>query len=264
MDEEKKDPSKMNDFDELEFELDAYTPATIPMERLAMYMAALAKLFGSVSSVHFDRLETGSTCVMQKVDYEAIPKVVERLELLNSGNAANDEKAAFDDINKLCAADNAIANIYKRKNNIRLAKPFVVFEGRNLPKPVVYGPFSESVTIDGELVRIGGKDDTAHAQIRDQEGRVWSGEMKKDLAAEIAKFLYNGTLRIRGKGNWTREVGGKWVVKSLKITEFEHLKEDTLLGATTRLRSLKDTNWHSVENMDEYIRLSRGDDEAVH
>ena len=57
---------------------DSYTPATIPMERLADYVAAFARLLGEVAAVHFDRIEHGSVCLTAKVDEPAQPKVLER------------------------------------------------------------------------------------------------------------------------------------------------------------------------------------------
>lgn len=254
----------MNDFDELEFKLEAYTPATIPMDRLAKYLAVLAKLLGNEASVHFSRLEEGSTCALQKIDYEALPKVMARLSTLNHVDAANDAQAAFDDLNKLCAADNATAAIYKRKDGIRVGAAFVLFEGKNLPKPLRFGPFTEPVVFDGELIRIGGKDKTAHAQLIDVEGVVWSGEMTKELAARIAQYLYRGTLRVHGNARWLREEDGKWVLQHLKISEFETLKDETLQEAAVRLRGLKDTDWCGIDNLDEYISISRGDDEVFH
>jgi hypothetical protein len=254
----------MDDFDELEFKLDAYTPATIPMERLAKYLAVLAKLLGSESSVHFSGLEEGSTCALQKIDYEAVPKVMARLDTLNGTEAANDAKAAFDDLNKLCISDNATASIFKRKDGKRVGDACVVFEGKNLPKPMRFGPFTDTVVFDGELIRIGGKDKTAHAQLVDAEGVVWGGEMTKSLAAQIAQYLYSGTLRIHGNARWLREEDGQWVLQHLKITEFEHLKEESLLDVTRQLRGLKGTDWRAIENLDEYISISRGDDEVLH
>ena len=256
----------MNEFDEYEyeFELDAYTPATIPMERLAKYMTMLAKLFGNHSSVHFSALRAGSTCLLQKVDYEAIPKIEARLNALKNHNAISDEKVAFDEINKMCAADNATGAIYRRKDNARVGEVFIMFEGIRLAKPVRFGPFAEPVSFDGELVRIGGKDKTAHATIIDPEGVAWNGEMTKELAAGIAQYLYRGTLRLHGNAKWFREETGEWVLQDLKINGFEALKEETLQEVTDRLRHLKNSDWHKIENIDEHIRLSRGDDEVLH
>ena len=47
---------------EYRFEIDAFTPATIPMARLAEYVSDLAKMFGNNSSVHLGRIEGEVPC----------------------------------------------------------------------------------------------------------------------------------------------------------------------------------------------------------
>ena len=48
--------------------LEGFTPATIPMTRLAEYMQQLGKLLGSEAAVHFVRVEDGSVAMVSKVD----------------------------------------------------------------------------------------------------------------------------------------------------------------------------------------------------
>ena len=60
---------------EYRFKIDAYSPETIPMARLAEYMSDLAVLFGNRENVHFVQLEPGSTTLLQRIEYEAVPKV---------------------------------------------------------------------------------------------------------------------------------------------------------------------------------------------
>jgi hypothetical protein len=55
------------------FTIDAYTPDTIPMRRLAEYMQDLADLFGEREHVHFARIEAGSTVLVQRIDAEWAP-----------------------------------------------------------------------------------------------------------------------------------------------------------------------------------------------
>ncbi len=102
------------DDDEYEFWIDAYTPETIPMERLAKYLAALAKMLGHGASVHFDRLETGSTKSLMHVQREDAPKVFERVEHIATGQAANDATAAFNELNFLLRDDSAIGSCQQR------------------------------------------------------------------------------------------------------------------------------------------------------
>ncbi|MGB3390245.1 MAG: hypothetical protein WBA88_19930, partial [Pseudaminobacter sp.] len=64
---------------------DSYTPDTLPMERLAEYMIALAKLLGEPHDVHFDAVRKGSAVLVAKIDAPAQPKVRERVRRLEAG-----------------------------------------------------------------------------------------------------------------------------------------------------------------------------------
>ena len=53
--------------EEYEFHIDAFTPATIPMARLALYLTELAALFGHTESVHFEKVKKGSVRLVARV-----------------------------------------------------------------------------------------------------------------------------------------------------------------------------------------------------
>ena len=55
----------MNDQHEYRFVIDALSPDSLPMARLAEYMGELARLLGRPDQVHFERLEGGSTVLVQ-------------------------------------------------------------------------------------------------------------------------------------------------------------------------------------------------------
>jgi len=253
------------DDDEYEFWLDAYTPETIPMERLAKYMASLAKMLWHSGSVHFNRLETGSTVNILRVQKEDAPKVHDRIERIAKGEAANDAVAAFDELNLLLRDDNAVGKL-SRKGGDSITKTLVLsFLGRDMPRQPTYGPFTETAVIEGELVRIGGKDKSAHAQIIDPEGTPWTGEMSRDLARRMAPYLYKGSiLRVTGDARWERRESGNWKLNSFKILDFEVLQDDTLEAATERLRGLRKTDWDSVDDVDAFITAARGESDGLH
>jgi hypothetical protein len=93
---------------EYQFRIDAYSPATIPMARLAQYMAELAVLFGERESVHFRGLTKGSTILNARIDREAVPKVRDRVIAVRAGDGSGDPMRAFHASNKLLRADNAV------------------------------------------------------------------------------------------------------------------------------------------------------------
>jgi hypothetical protein len=57
---------------------DSFTPDTLPMERLGEYVAALAKLLGERTNVHFLGVEAGSAVLVATIDPPAQPTVRER------------------------------------------------------------------------------------------------------------------------------------------------------------------------------------------
>ena len=233
------------------------------MSRLAEYLAALAKLLGNQDSVHFNRLEEGSTCAVALVEPEAQPKVEMRIDGLRTGSAANDAKAAFKEINQLLRSDNAIGKLIHRHSGNKAV--VINFPGREEAKPEKFGPFKEELHIDGELVRIGGKDSSAHAQLVDAEGVTWSAEINRELAQSIAKFLYQGhILRLHGEARWSREEDGSWKIISFKADRHEQLDEDGLTDVTKRLRGLHDSDWSGVNNIDETIARLRGHEDGLH
>jgi hypothetical protein len=254
------------DDDEYEFWLDAYTPETIPMERLAKYMAALAKMLGNESSVHFARLEAGSTQKIFRVEKEAARKVFDRLEEVAKGEAANDDAtSAFNDVNKLLRDDNAVGRLSRKTPNSPSSAVILRFLGRELPEPPTYGPFNDVAVVEGELIRIGGRDTSAHATIVDPEGKAWSCEMDRQLAQRMAPYLYKGpVLRVKGEARWKRLENAKWSLLSFKLEDFDVLSEDTLESVTERLRELRKTDWDNVDDVDAFITASRGESDGLH
>jgi hypothetical protein len=228
-------------------------------------MTALAKMLGHASSVHFNRLETGSTVNVLRVQKEDAPKVFDRVEQIAKGEAANDATAAFDELNTLLRDDNAIGKLSRKAANSPRSAVVLNFLGRDLPRRPTYGPFYEVAVVEGELVRIGGKDKSAHALIVDPEGKTWSGEMDRDLARDMAQYLYKGTiLRVTGDARWERLENASWHLLGFKIKSFEVLADDTLEDATQRLRNLRKTDWDSVDDVDALITASRGESDGLH
>lgn len=253
------------DYDEYDFWLDAYTPDTIPMERLAKYMGALAKLFGHGASVHFSRLDTGSTVNVLRVEKEDASQVFDRIARIASCEAANDALAAYDELNCLLRDDNAVGRLSRMMAGAPTPVPVLHFQGRDLPKQPTFGPFNEVAVVEGELVRIGGRDKSAHAQLVDLEGKPWSGEMSRELAREMAPYLYKGNvLRVTGDAKWERLADGTWRLLGFKVHSFEVLADDTLEEAAQRLRNLHKTDWDSVDDVATFIAASRGGSDGLH
>ena len=134
---------------EFNFWIDVYTPATIPMARLAEYMAQLASMLGEPSSVHFVRLMRGSTGIVHRVQAEAVPKVRERASAIRRGDAPRDALRAYDAVNKMLREDNGVGAL---KEETAVIIPFPGIETAEEK----FSGIKERGTIDGEIIRVGG------------------------------------------------------------------------------------------------------------
>src|ERR1700722_12332094 len=92
---------------EYRFKIGAYSPAKIPLERLAQYMEQLAELLGEAQQVHFGGLARGSTVILAKVENEATPKVHERVAKVKSGGGPSEARRAYQAVNRMLREDNA-------------------------------------------------------------------------------------------------------------------------------------------------------------
>ena len=97
---------------EYRFCIDAFTPATMPMARLAEYMATLAALLGETECVHFVRLDEGSAVLVQAIEAPAAPKVEKRINQARRGEGPVDALRAFQELDRALAQDNAIGVLY--------------------------------------------------------------------------------------------------------------------------------------------------------
>ncbi len=231
------------------FSIDAFTPDTLPMARLAEYLQALAKMLGHADHTHFVRLDEGSAMLVHKVDAVDAPKVEARLNNVRLGSAPKDALAARKVLNDLLANDNAIGTL----NEVSTGRVVLPFEGRNREKPLAFPPFREDTTIDGQVVSIGGRDSTAHAILQDGDTFHVNLTMKRDVAQELAKRLYGKQVRLFGNGRFERQVDGVWKMHDFRVDRFEDLKEQPIAEA---LKEIRQVTKHSLMTAGEYRDLA--------
>src|SRR5690348_4671004 len=113
---------------EYRFKIDAFTPETMPMARLAEYLADLARLFGTENSVHLIKVEKGSTVPVMLVEYEDEPKVRERLHAVNNKEGPEDAMKAAYSLNQRLEKDNGTGAIVDP-----VGRNVIKFPGRDRP-----------------------------------------------------------------------------------------------------------------------------------
>lgn len=216
------------------FRIDVFQPETMPMARLAEYMAALAKMFGHAEHTHFVAVEKGSAKLRTAVDPVDAPKVEARLNGVRIGDAPKDAIAGKLALEDLLANDNAVATLTEGDTD-RVVIPFI---GRNRPKALTFPPFREDTSIDGVLVKIGGKDPSAHATLQDGDIFHVGVTMRRELARELAPLLYGPTIRMFGNGRFERQVDGVWKMSDFKVDRYERLDDRPIGEALAGIRTV--------------------------
>jgi len=233
------------------FKIGAYSPRTIPMARLAEYMAAIAELYGEQGSVHFEGLRKGSTVVVSRVQHEAVPKVRENIQSAQWPDSKGAPAQAFKRVNKMLREDNASGELRRGRAKVLL------FPGRDMLRPTKIGPFNQPVSKDGILVRIGGKDSTAHAMIEGPDQQISSFEVSREIAIQLAPHLFGEPIRLIGQGRVVRNEHGAWEFLSLKASAFVVLTNETIGQAVQRVRAVAGAAPAGAPNV---IRLLRSDE----
>ena len=241
---------------EYRFLIDAYSPDTLPMSRLAEYMADLARLLGKSERVHFVRLEPGSTVLVQIVEPEAAPEVRDRIQALANDKAPDDAANAFKALNRYLAVDNAIGSLREGGG-----AEVIRFPGREQLAPLTFGAFNQPGVLDGILIRVGGRDDTVPVHLRDGD-KIHTCNATRAMAKRLAVHLYGPTLRVQGDGRWERDADGGWLMKRFNITEFGELDDAPLSEVAERLRDVEGSGWKDIDDPPAELRRLRCLDEA--
>lgn len=216
------------------FHIDVFTPDTLPMARLAEYLAELSKLVGHREHTHFVRVDEGSARLVHKVDAVDAPKVETRLHSVSVGDGPKEAHLAQKALEEMLANDNAVANLLESGTG----RVLVPFQGRLRPKPVTFPPFREDTTIDGQLVSIGGRDPSAHAILQDGDTFHTGLTMKREVARELGQLLYGPQVRLYGNGRFERLSNGVWKMTEFRVDRFEQLDSHTLAEALRDVRSI--------------------------
>ena len=238
---------------EYRFEIDAFSPATIPMARLAEYLSDLAIMLGSPSNVHLMRVEKGSTVPVVLVDFEAEPKVRDRIKLVKNREAPTDAQDAAKRIDRNLLLDNAKATIVDPVG----AKVFR-FPGRENAVRQEFGPINQPGNFQGVPIKIGGENDPVPVHLDDGTEKHIV-QVKRVLAKEIAKFLFTTPLRLEGIGRWIRHKDGEWEMLYFNATSYAVLEEGgTLTHDIMALRRIPG-EWKKLDDpLGELERIRHG------
>lgn len=243
----------MNDLIHYDFRIDAWKPETLPMVKLAKYLAKLSIMFGDENHVHFLKVRKGSAIPEIAVEHEAAPKVTARLRLVGTFDAPPDLEKANLEINRMLREDNASATLKIKNGGIVLN-----FPGKKTPlaEEVI---IHEQGELDGVVIRVGGKDDSVPVWIEGEGKAIYKCQTNRDLARQLATFLFDKPVRVAGNGKWCRTPERKWELEQFDIKSFEALDDTPLEQLVNDLRAVEGNPWNEMDDPQAELRKLRGD-----
>lgn len=243
---------------EYRFVLDVFTPESIPMHRLAEYMADLAALYGDLGAVHFVGVEESSLAVVSAVEAEADPRVAKRLEGIQIDEGTPDAKRAFDSLDRKVAEDRGTAYV-AGPGRARI----LTFPGAR-PGDVepVFGPFWQDGALAGIVIGTLGKGDPVSVRLLDHEGHTHTCKAKLDLAKDLKTYQWESPVRLEGRGKWIRLSSGEWQLLEFNVQSFVPQDDEPLAQTILRLQAV-DGRWKGrPDPVGELERIRHGDDGA--
>lgn len=232
--------------------IDVFSVESLPMARLAEYMADFTRLLGEPEYVHFARLEPGSAVLVSTIEEPAAPKVRDRLGKVREGHGPRDAIQAFSALDGLLAKDNAVATLIGEGD-----AEIIAFPGRTRAKPMRYGPFREYGSLDGTVIRVGGCGETIPVLIKDAEGAEFPCQTTLEMSKQLAAHYRGATVRVHGNGKWVREENGNWALHEFDIDRFEVLDDSSLVNTVARLRAVEGGEWTTDSRLADVLGLRR-------
>ncbi len=247
----------------------SFTPETIPMSRLAEYMLRLSDLFKNDDKVHFSSISTGSVRLKARVELDASEKVRGRLYSLKSGQASKSLSRTFNIIDAMLAEDAASGELTEVSTDDRSTSAEIInFPGVKPYEQVLLGPFVDEGSLEGQLIQIGGRDDSVPTFLEQTDGEILNCDATRDMARQLGPHLFGSVLRVYGVGHWLRTESGQWRLEKRKgrkftITKFEPLQEQSLVTDIQNLQSVKGSGWSKLQDPNSELRRLRAADEVL-
>jgi hypothetical protein len=221
--------------EEFRFRIEAYTPETIPMARLAEYLHELAAILGETEAVHFVRLEASSTVVVHKVEREALPKVRDRVAAVARRQGSRDAMQAYRTINRMLRQDNGAGVLEEPKGAETIRFPGIHEVQR-------YGTVTQQCSLDGEVVRIGGTRERVPIVLKSEDDIIADCYTSRGTAKRLATHLFE-PVRLFGSGRFARDDEGNWKLEHFVFESFTRLADEPLSSVVEALRAIPGGEW---------------------
>lgn len=200
----------------------------------------LADLLGEQERVHFGALKDGSARILAKVEQSARQDVFVQLAKMRQGSSPakitklNDYLGAKGWRGELKNADGAV---------------IIAFPGSPKKKPEQVQTVHQVDSLVGQVIKIGGRDDTVPMTLKTSDGAFVDVNVKgRDEAKKLAQHLFGADIKVNGNATWTRDEDGQWTCSAMEVLSFEETDSTSLVDLFEAMRRVPNNHWHQLED----------------
>lgn len=222
---------------EIRWKIEAYSPDTMPLDRLLQYIHELSSLLSpNQRNLHLLRIEAGSTVPVFVAEAEHLTAIHAHGEEIRKGTAPTSALASYRKINRMLREDSAHARLYEIEEG-REAE-IIPFPGKQEGPPLIKR-LRQQGSVDGRLVRLGGVKNQVPLALRKQDSTMVTGLLaNRDLARDLGQHLFE-PIRLYGTGFWTLPQDGHWDMESFIADRYELLESKPLSDIVRQLREVE-------------------------
>jgi hypothetical protein len=218
------------EYEELEFVIPAYTPETMPLDRLLQYLQQIGEVIGFAHDMHLVRIDPSSTKPVFHVPIPVATQARDRAAAVRRGDGTRTQQAAYNRIRQMVRSDGGKPASLKDRSGVILDFPPIQEVG-----PII--GVRQATIFDGILLRVGGVGDYTPILMQDLTGDVFAGfSAPRSLAKAMAPLLFE-PIRVNGIGSWDRSQAGEWKLTKMLIQTYELLKDESAQDVLRRLRA---------------------------
>lgn len=200
----------------------------------------LADLLGEQERVHFGALKDGSARILAKVEQSARQDVVVQLAKMRLGVAP----AKITKLNDYLGSKGWRGELKNAEGGVIIA-----FPGTPQKKPEQVQTVYQTDSLIGQVIKIGGKDDTVPMTLKTPEGAFVDVNVKgREEAKKLAQHLFGADIKVNGNATWTRDEEGQWTCSSMEVLSFEETDGSLLVDLFEALRRVPNNHWHQLDD----------------
>ncbi len=213
---------------------------TLSLDDFADLAKRLADLLGEQERVHFGALKDGSARILAKVDQSARQDVFVQLAKIRHGAPS----AKITKLNDYLGSKGWRGELKNAEGGVIIA-----FPGTTQKKPEQVQTVYQPDSLIGQVIKIGGRDDTVPMTLKTPDGAFVDVNVKgRDEARKLAHHLFGADIKVNGNATWTRDEEGQWTCSAMEVLSFEETDSTSLVDLFEALRRVPNNHWHQLED----------------